>query len=152
MNLISTRDPRVLPLQGNVFEPFRLMRHILRWDPYRDFGLPEEAGGSFMPSFDVQETADAYVFTADLPGIRREDLDIQLAGNRLTLSGRREAEEAGQEGQVYTRERSYGTFSRSFTLPEDVESAKVTAELKDGVLHLKVPKSPEVRPQKISIG
>jgi len=151
MNLIRTRDSRALPVQAHVLEPFRLMRDLLRWDPYRDF-IPEDASSSFMPSFDVKETQDAYVFTADLPGIRREDLDIQLAGNRLSISGRREVESSGQEGQVYSQERSFGSFTRSFTLPEEVESGKVAAELRDGVLHLMVPKSPEVRPQKITIG
>ena len=100
MNFIRTRDTRAIPVQANVLEPFRLMRNLLRWDPYRDFNFPEDTSGSFMPSFDVKETADAYVFTADMPGIRREDLDIQLAGNRLSISGRREVESSGQEGQV----------------------------------------------------
>ena len=152
MNLIRTRETRALPVQTNVLEPFRLMRNLLRWDPYRDFGFSEEAGSTFLPSFDVKETADAYVFVADMPGIRKEDLDIQLAGNRLTVSGRRESETSAQEGQVYSQERSFGTFTRSFSLPEEVESGKVVAELRDGVLHLMVPKSPEVRPQKIKIG
>ena len=151
MNLIRTRESRAIPVQANVLEPFRLMRNLLRWDPYRDFNFPEEAASTFMPSFDVKETTDAYVFVADMPGIRREDLDIQLAGNRLTISGRRESEATGGEGQIYSQERSFGTFTRSFTLPEEVESGKVAAELRDGVLHLMVPKSPEVRPQKINI-
>jgi HSP20 family protein len=151
MNLIRTRESRAIPVQANVLEPFRLMRNLLRWDPYRDFNFQEEMGSTFLPSFDVKETADAYVFVADMPGIRKEDLDIQLAGNRLTVSGRREAEGANEVGQVYSQERSFGTFTRTFSLPEEVQSAKVAAELRDGVLHLMVPKSPEVRPQKISI-
>jgi len=152
MNLIRTRESRTVPVQTNVLEPFRLMRNLMRWDPYRDFGFPEEGVGTFLPSFDVKETADAYVFIADMPGIRKEDLDIQLAGNRLSISGKRESESSGEEGRVYSQERSFGTFSRSFSLPEEVESGKVAAELRDGVLHLMVPKSPEVRPQKITIG
>jgi len=152
MNLIRTRENRTAPVQANVFEPFRLMRDFMRWDPYREIGFLNEPVNSFLPSFDVKETADSYVFTADMPGIRKEDLDIQLAGNRLTISGKRESESSQEEGRVYSQERSYGTFSRSFTLPEEVESAKVVAELRDGVLHLMVPKSPEVRPRKISVG
>jgi HSP20 family protein len=152
MNLIRTRENRTVPVQTNVFEPFRLMRDFMRWDPYREFGFLNEQASTFLPSFDVKETADAYQFTADMPGIRKEDLDIQLAGNRLTVSGKREAEISQEEGRIYTQERSYGTFSRSFTLPEEVESAKVAAELRDGVLHLIIPKSPEVRPRKISVG
>ena len=152
MNLIRIREPRTAPVQTNVVEPFRLMRNFLRWDPYRDFGFLDEPANAFMPSFDVKESADAYHFVADMPGIRKEDLDIQLAGNRLTVSGKREADTTQEEGRVYTQERSYGTFSRTFALPEEVESGKVAAELRDGVLHLMVPKSPEVRPQKINIG
>jgi len=151
MNTIRTRESRAIPVQSSVLEPFRLMRNLLRWDPYRDFSFPEESVGTFMPSFDVRETADGYAFTADMPGIRKEDLDIQMAGNRLTISGKRETDSANEEGQVYSQERSFGTFTRTFTLPEEVESGKVQAELKDGVLRLLVPKSPEVRPQKISV-
>ena len=150
MNLIRTREHRTLPVQ-TAFEPFRLMRNLLRWDPYQDFNLQEDAVNAFMPSFDVEETTDSYLFIADMPGIRREDLDIQLAGNRLTISGKREATSARENGKVYSQERSFGTFTRTFTLPEEVESGKVVAELRDGVLHLMVPKSPEVRPQKINI-
>ncbi len=152
MNLIRTRESRAIPVQTGAFEPFRLMRNLLRWDPYRDFNFPDEVSGTFMPSFDVRETPDAYLFTADMPGIRREDLEIQLAGNRLSISGKREQEAAENQGTFYTQERSYGTFSRTFSLPEEVQSGKVAAELRDGVLHLMVPKSPEIRPQKISIG
>ena len=127
------------------------MRHLLRWDPYQDLAFPESSLNTFMPSFDVEETVDAYQFVADLPGIRREDLDLQLAGNRLTISGKREATGNRESGKLFTQERSFGAFSRTFALPEEVEPGKVVAELRDGVLHLMVPKSPEVRPQKISI-
>jgi len=151
MNLIRTREQSSLPIQ-TALEPFRLMRHFLRWDPYQDFHFQEDAVNTFMPSFDVEESNEAYLFTADMPGIRREDLDIQLAGNRLSVSGKREPETADPQGQFYTQERSYGTFSRTFSLPEEVQSGKVAAELRDGVLHLMVPKSPEIRPQKITIG
>jgi HSP20 family protein len=150
MNLIRTRERRTLPVQ-TALEPFRLMRNLLRWDPYQDFNFQEDAVNTFMPSFDVEETSDSYLFIADMPGIRREDLDIQLAGNRLTISGKREATSARENGKIYSQERSFGTFTRTFTLPEEVESGKVVAELRDGVLHLMVPKSPEVRPQKIDI-
>ena len=151
MNLIRTRQPQTLPVSTDAFEPFRLMRNLLRWDPYRETNFPAEGGGAFMPSFDVKETSDAYTFTADMPGIHQENLDVQLAGNRLTISGHRESEETRENERFYSQERSFGTFSRTFSLPEEVESSKVAAELRDGVLHLMVPKSPESRPQKIAI-
>jgi HSP20 family protein len=151
MNILRTREHRTLPVQTDAFEPFRLMRHFLRWDPYQDLAYPEGATNTFMPSFDVEETADSYHFVADMPGIRREDLELNLAGNRLTISGKRENQSSREAGKYYTQERSFGTFTRTFSLPEEVESGKVVAELRDGVLHLMVPKSPEVRPQKITI-
>lgn len=95
--------------------------------------------------------AEAYELTADMPGIRKNDLDIQLAGNRLSISGRGEAESLREGERFYTQERSYGTFNRTFSLPEEVQAGQVSADLRDGLLHLTVPKSPEVRPQKISI-
>lgn len=149
MNLVRTRQSHSVPTPVDALEPFRLMRNLLHWDPYRDLGSLAE--GVFMPSFDVEETSDAYVFTADLPGIHQEDLDIQVAGNRLTISGHREAKGTKENVRYYSQERTYGKFSRTFTLPEEVESRKVAAELRDGELHLMVPKSPEVRPQKIAI-
>jgi HSP20 family protein len=151
MNLIRTREPHRLTVPADALEPFRLMRNLLRWDPYRDAAFTTEGSAAFMPSFDVKETAEAYILTADMPGIRKEDLDIQLAGNRLSISGRREAEAVREGERFYSQERSYGTFNRTFSLPEEVQAGSVTAELRDGVLHLTVPKSPEVRPQKIAV-
>ncbi len=151
MNLIRTRQTRSLPVSTDSFEPFRIMRNLLRWDPYQENNFLGEAGNAFMPSFDVKETSDAYVFAADMPGIHTGDLDVQLTGNRLTISGHREAEESKDGERSYTQERSFGAFSRTFALPEEVESNKVVADLRDGVFHLMVPKSPEIRPQKIAV-
>lgn len=151
MNLIRTRQPQHLPASTDPLEPLRFMRNLFRWDPYREIGFPMEGGNAFMPSFDVKESADAYIFTADMPGIHNEDLDVQLAGNRLTINGHRDPEENKESERFYSQERSFGTFSRTFSLPEEVDSGKIVAELRDGVLHLMVPKSPETRPQKIAI-
>jgi len=151
MNLIRTRTPQRPATPADALEPFRLMRDLLRWDPYREPSFPGEGSAAFMPSFDVKETADAYILKADMPGIRKEDLDIQLAGNRLSISGRREAEGVREGERYYSQERSYGTFNRTFSLPEEVQPGQVTADLREGVLHLTVPKSPEIRPQKITI-
>ena len=150
MNLIRTREPQRYAVPAEALEPFRLMRNLLRWDPYRESAYSGETT-AFMPSFDVKETSEAYVLTADMPGIRKEDLDIQLAGNRLSISGRREAEGVREGERYYSQERSYGTFNRTFSLPEEVQPGQVTADLREGVLHLTVPKSPEIRPQKITI-
>ena len=149
MSMLRTRTPQVAPATAATLEPFRLMRDLLRWDPLLDYNL--NAPVAFMPSFDVKETPDAYQFKADLPGILEADLEISLEGTRLTVAGKRE-EEAVKEGErIHLSERSHGRFSRTFTLPEDVEGEKVVAELRNGVLTLMVPKRPEVRPRKINV-
>jgi HSP20 family protein len=150
MNILRTREPQTLPATATSLEPFRLMRDFLRWDPLRDFDLTTPSG-AFMPSFDVKEGPDAYQFKADLPGILEADLDISLEGNRLTVSGKREVETIKDTERIHISERSHGSFSRTFTLPEDVDTGKVVAELRNGVLTLMVPKRPEVRPKKISV-
>ena len=149
MNLIR-REPRTLHVPYGV-EPFSLMRNMLRWDPFRELDFRPEAANGFMPSFDVRETAEGYVFQADMPGIRQEDLDINLTGNRLTITGKREAEERKEGENYFTLERSFGSFSRAFNLPDGVDATRVDAVLKEGVLTLTVPKVPEVQPRKISI-
>ena len=150
MTILRTRTPQALPATAASLEPFRLMRDFLRWDPLRDYELGAPVA-AFMPSFDVKETPDAYQFRVDLPGILEADLEISLEGNRLSVAGKRE-EDALKEGErIHLAERSHGRFSRTFTLPEDVEGEKVLAELRNGVLTLMVPKRPEVRPRKINV-
>ena len=131
----------------NFWDPFRIMFELMG-EPHRELRPVEPA---FAPSFEVFERKDAYVFKADLPGIKQDDLDITLTENRLAISGKREAEERKEGERFYAYERSFGTFTRSFTLPEGVDAEHVAAELKDGVLTLVVPKKPEVQPKKISI-
>jgi len=133
-------------------EPFRLLRELMNWEPLAGM-LPSVAGESmgFTPRFEVKETKDAYVFKADLPGIKEENLDITLTGNRLAVSGHREAEQRVEGDTYYTYERSYGSFSRSFTLPEGVDAENISADLKNGVLSVSIPKRPEHQPKKISL-
>jgi HSP20 family protein len=148
MNLIR-REPRAAVLNP-AFEPFSLMRNLVRWDPFRDFDFQTEAS-AFMPSFDIKETAEGYVFIADMPGIRQEDLDINLTGNRLSITGKRERDSKAEGENFFISERSFGSFARTFSLPEGVDGNRVNAELKNGVLTLSVPKVPEVQPKKITI-
>ncbi len=134
------------------WDPFRTMRDVLRWDPFSEssprwFG--EELG--FAAAFEVKETAEAFIFKADLPGIKAEDLDVKLTQNRLTISGKREAEKTEKGETFYTFERSYGSFARSFTLPEGTLGEKIDADLKDGVLTVTLPKKPEAQPKQINV-
>lgn len=135
------------------WDPLREMRDLLRWDPFRDLSRwrSPSAEIEFAPAFDARETDKSYVFTADLPGVREEDLNISVSGDHLTVSGKREAEEEKREENYYLYERSYGSFSRSFALPQAIDSDKIEADLKDGVLRIEVPKSPGATPKKISV-
>lgn len=104
-----------------------------------------------MPAFDVKETPEGFVFRADMPGIKTEDLDVKVADNRLTISGKREEEKKGQQDTYYTYERSYGSFTRSFMLPEGVDTDKVHADLKDGVFSLMLPRKPGKAPKQVKV-
>lgn len=150
MTILRTLNPQTMPATAATLEPFRLMRDFMRWDPLREWDITP-GSGAFMPSFDVKESPDAYQFRADLPGILEADLEISLEGTRLTVAGKREAEVLKEGERLHLSERSHGRFSRTFTLPEDVEGEKVVAELRNGVLTLMVPKRPEVRPRKINV-
>jgi len=137
------------------WSPMRAMRDLLRWDPFREMApfaaRPELEVATFSPSFEVTENKDAYLFKADVPGINKENLEITSTGNRLQISGKRDQESEVRNDTIYTYERQYGSFSRSFTLPDGADLEHATSELKDGVLTLAVPKKPGALSKKISI-
>ena len=141
--------------QMTEWDPMRAMRDLLRWDPFREmaplFSALPVATTTFNPRFDVTENKDSYVFKADVPGIKKEDLEITTSGNRIQVSGKRDSEQETKTDTVYTYERQFGSFCRAFTLPEgaDIEHAK--SELKDGVLTLMIPKAPSAQAKKIPI-
>jgi HSP20 family protein len=136
---------------SRLIDPFEMVRDLMRWDPFRELGAVATPSMAFIPSFEVKETREGYVFKADVPGIKEKDLEISLTGNRLTVSGKREEEKRQEEERYFTYERSYGSFSRSFTLPEGVDPEHVQAELRDGVLTLNLAKKPEVKARKIEL-
>lgn len=152
-NIAVHKEPQTKPTRPErEWDPFRTMRDILRWDPFSELA-PRWFGDevAFNAAFEVKETKDAFVFKADLPGIKAEDLDVKLTQNRLTVSGKREAEKTEKGDTFYTYERSYGSFTRSFTLPEGVAAEKIDADLKDGVLTVTLPKKPEAQPKQIAV-
>jgi HSP20 family molecular chaperone IbpA len=106
----------------------------------------------YTPRFDVRETRDAYVFEADLPGVREDDVTISITGNRLNVAGQREQENVQEGDNWYAAERSYGQFSRTFMLPDGVDFDNIHAEMKEGVLRVHAPKRPEVQPRRIQLG
>jgi HSP20 family protein len=127
------------------------MRELLSWDPFQSASWPALPAASFAPDFEVKETKESFVFTADLPGVAEKDLQVQVTDNRLSVSGKRESEKTEQGQTFYASERSYGSFTRSFTLPEGIDADKAHAQLKNGVLTIAVPKRPETQPRKIAV-
>ena len=134
------------------WDPARWMRSFLSWDPFREMApfVPDERNG-MMPAFEIKESKDGYLFKADVPGIKQEDIEVHMTGNRLTVSGKRDAEKQEKHEKYYTYERSYGSFTRAFTLPEGIDANGVHADLRDGVLTVSVPKKPEMQPKKIAV-
>ena len=143
-------EPVVPPAE---IEPFRWMRDLMRWDPFRELGTmwPNEERLVYAPAFEVQETKESFIFRADLPGVKESDLEVTMTGNRLTIMGKREAEMQEKNDKYYVFERGYGTFTRSFTLPDGIDVEHLRAELKAGVLTLVLPKKPEILPKKIEV-
>ncbi len=137
------------------WNPMRMMRDLLRWDPFREMAPFMPALGfermAWNPSFDVTENKDGYVFKADVPGVKQEDLEITTTGNRLQISGKRDTEQEMKSDTVYTYERQYGSFSRSFTLPEGADLEHARSDLKEGVLTVVIPKLAGAQTKKIPI-
>ncbi len=134
------------------WDPMSWARDLLRWDPFREMmphlQMPEM---TFAPAFEIKETKEGYTFKADVPGVLDRDIDVTRTGNRLTVSGKRESEREDKGETYYAMERSYGSFTRTFTLPDGTDGEHIRADLKDGVLTVVVPKLPEAQPQKIEI-
>jgi len=118
-----------------------------------DVAGEESAIASFVPKVNTREGEDAYHVELDLPGIKKEDIEITTEDNILTISGERKMKEEIKEEDYYKVESSYGKFSRSFTLPEKIDVENIHAESKDGVLEVVIPKlkEEEKKPKKIEI-
>jgi HSP20 family protein len=134
------------------WEPSRWVKQFFGWDPFREmvpFSRAEMQ--TFSPAFEIKETKEGYEFKADVPGVKESDLQITLSGNRLMVAGKRDAEKEERAQTYYTYERSYGSFVRTFSLPEGIDAKGIHADLRDGVLTLHVPRKPEAQPQKIAV-
>ncbi len=128
------------------WDPFQ---DLLRADPFRSTRM--DAGQDLFPALELKETPTAFEFKMDVPGVKEADLEVSLSGNRLSITGKREAETKEENETYHAYERRFGSFSRVVSLPEDVATDKIHASLQEGVLNLTVPKLPEARPQKITI-
>ena len=128
-----------------------------RWDPIRDLLAIQQRLDRFkpgldgwVPPMDLHETATDYVLTAEVPGMRRNELNIEVHDGRVTISGTRA--ERGEACEQYHRvERGHGSFSRSFQLPLPVDASRVSADLRDGVLTVTCPKAPDAEPRRIRV-
>jgi HSP20 family protein len=144
---------------------------LVRWDPFRELedmsdrlnrmisrpALPRTNGketmvvADWVPSVDVSETDGDYQIKAEIPDVKKEDVKVTVEDGVLTIQGERKQEKE-EKGKKYHRvERSYGSFVRSFTLPDLVDEEKVKAEFKDGVLNLHLPKSEKAKPKAIEV-
>ena len=141
--------------ESKLLDPFYMLND-LHDDINRLFSTSLRRGSlenvnAFVPSLELREEDDKFLLRADIPGIERKDTDISVVGNTLTLKGDRKAEESRKEKGYYYSERVFGTFQRSIELPSEVDSEKVTATYKDGVLEVVVPKSEKAKPKQIRI-
>lgn len=146
---------------------------IVRWEPFRDLlaiqdrmnrifdesfrGMNRQTdddwalGGAWAPLVDIYEREGNIELKAELPGVDSKDVDVRVENNVLTLRGERRIDKEVKRESYHRVERAYGSFSRSFTLPSMVDTEKIKAEFKEGVLHLTLPKKEEAKPRQISI-
>lgn len=142
---------------------------MVRWEPVRDLLTLQERmsrmmndqyrgsdedwalGGSWAPAVDIYEKDGNIVLKAELPGVDPKDVDVRVENNLLTLRGERKFDNEVKRDNYHRVERSYGAFSRSFTLPNVVDTGNIKAEYRDGVLHMTLPKREEAKPRQIQI-
>jgi len=147
MAIIRRNDPfrDLFALQDQLFRTFD--------SAYRNTPREEEPSmvATWSPLVDVYEDPDGIVLKAELPEVEAKDVDIQVEGNQLTIKGERKLEREDKREGYHRIERTYGTFARSFTLPATVDAEHITAESKDGVLRIFLPKKAETKPRQIKI-
>ncbi len=142
---------------------------IVRWDPYRELAAMQDrlnqffddthrsdddvmSRGDWMPAVDIFQTDQhEVVLKAEVPGLKREDIDLKVENNTLTIKGERRQEKSVAKEHYHRVERCYGAFSRSFSLPNAIDSEKVRAEYRDGVLTVTLPLREEAKPRQIKV-
>jgi len=141
---------------------------LIRWSPWKeleemqktltrllgDVGTTAPSAveeGVWLPAVDIRETDDAIFVEAELPGVKKEDVKVDIKDNVLTISGERKYEKEVKEENIHRMERVYGRFARSFTLPNNVDVDKVEARLEDGVLTIRLPKKESARTKEVKI-
>jgi HSP20 family protein len=136
------------------WEPFREMDDMLRqYSPFFARALRRDGGegAAWSPVADITETDKEYLIKAELPEVRKEDVKITLDNGVITIAGERRMEKEQKEANEIRVESFYGTFSRSFALPDNIDAKAIQAETKDGVLKVRIPKTQAEAPRKIAI-
>ncbi|MFM1919726.1 MAG: hypothetical protein RLZZ303_1360 [Candidatus Hydrogenedentota bacterium] len=111
----------------------------------------ECAVGAWTPAVDLREDKEHYILEADLPGVKREDIDVSVTGNVITIKGKRDGEDWKQGDGFRSIERSYGSYQRSFRIPGGVDASKVEASYENGVLRVSLPKPENAKPRQIQV-
>jgi HSP20 family protein len=137
---------------------------LTRWNPLREFddvfnryhtGMltkpADDSSSEWSPLADITETEDAFHIKAELPGVKKEDMDVSLSNGVLTLQGERKTEEETRDEKQHRIERFHGTFVRRFDLPDNIDQSSITAEYVDGVLDLKLPKTVKKSPETMKV-
>ena len=125
---------------------------LVRWDPFREFAQFQDQLNAWVPPVDIYQNGDnELVLKADLPDMVREDIDVTVENGTLTIKGEKKFAGEPKEEQFHRIERRYGAFSRSFSLPQTVDAAKVSAEYKNGVLTVRLPVREEAKPRSIKV-
>jgi HSP20 family protein len=140
---------------------------LVRWEPAREvdslqsevnrvfdafFGNGASRTRRWVPAMDLVETEESLVLRADLPGLSRDDVEIEIKDGVLTVAGERKAEHEEKAEGYYRVERAFGRFSRSLTLPDGIDAESVAAEFADGVLEVRIPKPEQRKPHRVAIG
>lgn len=133
---------------------------LTKWDPFEALFEFQKAAQSmakpvkkddWLPSVDIHEDKEAFYFDVEAPSINKDDFDIKVENSVLTIKGERKREEEKKDNNYYRIEREYGTFARSFSLPDTADSEKVSAEYKNGLLHVKLAKKEVAKPRQIEV-
>jgi HSP20 family protein len=138
---------------GEPFQTFRQRMNRFFEEAFGPLGLPGEGMSlaGWTPSCDIYETGNEIVVKAELPEVRKEDVKVSIDGNTLELTGERKFTQETERENYHRIERTYGQFMRSFTLPTSVDSNKISAEFKEGILRVTLPKREGAKPKQIEV-
>ena len=140
------KPPREMQSLGQYFED--VFGRPLLPEAWGKLGWEEKI---WVPSIDVVEEDDKYLVKAELPGVDEKDINVSISGNILTIDGEKEMKSEGKKDGYHYSESTYGSFSRSITIPSSVDMSKIEADCDKGVLEISLPKMPDTKPKKITV-